>query len=243
MKSQHGMIQVTKGLKRPQQTSNPGDLVVIDDEGGESSQKPIAKREKLHQQGTLDAFVRKEKDTIQTIVAELVSKDGLSFRQVAGSRNIQKMLKQCGYEPPKSHTTVQQHTASVAAQIRHRIGERLKELKMKGKKFTTSIDEQTTNISQSISSAEEGSNRPQSTPIVELRHHTDHHTDEATSVLNPILKQMLDGLLIIKPTSIKNEQNFSLSSNFLSDKRKQMICGTLDDLCLLKSYFCGLKND
>lgn len=65
---------------------------------------------------------------------------------------------------------------------------------------------------------------------------------KATGVMHPFLKKILDALLLIKPTSIKNERNFSLSSNFLSLKRKQMVCGTLDDLCFLKSYYLGQEN-
>lgn len=64
----------------------------------------------------------------------------------------------------------------------------------------------------------------------------------STNVMHPCLKQILDALLLIKPTSIKNEQNFSMSSNFLSKNRKQMSACTLDDLCLLKSHFCSLQN-
>lgn len=64
----------------------------------------------------------------------------------------------------------------------------------------------------------------------------------STKIKHPCLQQMHDALLLIKPTSIKNEQNFSMSSNFLSKNRKKMLCGTLDDLCFLKSHFCGLKK-
>lgn len=65
----------------------------------------------------------------------------------------------------------------------------------------------------------------------------------STNVMHPCLKEIFDSLLLIKPTSIKNEQNFSMSSNFLSNKRKQMLCGTLDDLCLLKSHYCALYKN
>lgn len=40
----------------------------------------------------------------------------------------------------------------------------------------------------------------------------------STNIMHPCLKQIFDALLLIKPTSIKNEQNvFSMSSNFLKE--------------------------
>lgn len=66
--------------------------------------------------------------------------------------------------------------------------------------------------------------------------------DASSKIMHPCLGQMFDALLLIKPTSIKNEQNFSMSSNFLSKNRKQMHCSTLDDLCLLKSHYCSLNK-
>lgn len=59
----------------------------------------------------------------------------------------------------------------------------------------------------------------------------------ATNVMHPSLKQIFDALLLVKPTSIKNEQNFSMSSNFLSKTRKRMGIRTINDLCVLKSHF------
>lgn len=64
----------------------------------------------------------------------------------------------------------------------------------------------------------------------------------STRVMHPFLKHIFDALLLIKPTSIKNEQNFSMSSNFLSKNRKQMVSNTLDSLCMLKSHFCNNQN-
>lgn len=63
-----------------------------------------------------------------------------------------------------------------------------------------------------------------------------------TNQMHPCLKQMFDALILVKPTSIKNEQNFSMSSSLLSKTRKQMVIGTLNDLCLLKSHYCSLKK-
>ena len=66
----------------------------------------------------------------------------------------------------------------------------------------------------------------------------------ATNVMHPFPKQIFDALPLIKPTSIKNEQNFSMSSNFLAKNCKQMNWKTLDDLCLLKSFlFLDQNND
>ena len=63
-----------------------------------------------------------------------------------------------------------------------------------------------------------------------------------TNIMHPSLKQIFDALLLIKPTSIKDEQNFSMSSDFLSKKRKRMDPNTLDDLCFLKSYFIAQQK-
>ena len=63
-----------------------------------------------------------------------------------------------------------------------------------------------------------------------------------TNIMHPSLKQIFDALLLIKPTSIKDEQNFSMSSDFLSKKRKRMDPNTIDDLCFLKSYFIAQQK-
>jgi len=55
-----------------------------------------------------------------------------------------------------------------------------------------------------------------------------------TNILHTSLKQIL---FLTKPTSIKNQQNFSMSTNFLSKNRKRMDPNTLDDLCLLNFFF------
>lgn len=64
----------------------------------------------------------------------------------------------------------------------------------------------------------------------------------STNVLHPCLQRMYEALLLIKPTSIKNEQNFSMSSNILSRNRKKMSITTLDDLCFLKSHFISKQK-
>lgn len=54
------------------------------------------------------------------------------------------MLRKYGFEPPKCETTLKKYTADEADNVRCRIIEKLRILKVQGKKFTTSIDEQTT---------------------------------------------------------------------------------------------------
>lgn len=63
----------------------------------------------------------------------------------------------------------------------------------------------------------------------------------STKVMPDCLKQIHDALLL-KPTSIRNEENFSSSSNFMTDKRMRMSCQTLDDYCFLKSYYIQMKK-
>lgn len=56
------------------------------------------------------------------------------------------------------------------------------------------------------------------------------------------LKKIQDALYAIKPTSIRNEENFSASSHFLSDKRTRMTCQTIDNYCFLKSHHIQMKK-
>lgn len=115
-----------------------------DEEPGASSQS--VKKRKL--QSKVDSFLKivpkDNKTPIQSIVGELVSKDGLTFRQIGSSHWIQSMMKRCGYEPPTSHPTVKKYAMDEAALVRSRIAQILIGLKEQGKKFTTSVDEQTT---------------------------------------------------------------------------------------------------
>lgn len=130
-------------LNGPNSESMEAETIEDDDEVGENpSSSQSVKRRKL--QPTLDSFVKLEKTPIQSIVAELVSKDGLTFRQIEGSRWIQKLLKQSGYDPPKTHNTVKKYTMDEADIVRSKIVEMFIKLKEQGKKFTTSVDEQTT---------------------------------------------------------------------------------------------------
>lgn len=62
-------------------------------------------------------------------------------------------------------------------------------------------------------------------------------TYAATKAMPECLKKIQEALLVIKPTSIRNEENFSASSNFLTDKRTRLTCRSLDDYCFLKSYY------
>lgn len=59
----------------------------------------------------------------------------------------------------------------------------------------------------------------------------------SSNVMPRSLDKIRNALLTIKPTSIKNEQNFSMSSNFLSKTRMRMGIKTLNNLCILKSHY------
>jgi len=63
-----------------------------------------------------------------------------------------------------------------------------------------------------------------------------------TGVMPNCLKNIYEALLLIKPTSIKNEQNFSMSSNFLTKRRMKMSIQTLDDLCFTKSHLIMVEK-
>ena len=63
----------------------------------------------------------------------------------------------------------------------------------------------------------------------------------ATNIIPSCLQKIFDALILIKPTSIANERNFSLSGIFLTKNRKRLGRKTHDDLCFLKSYY--IKTD
>ena len=41
----------------------------------------------------------------------------------------------------------------------------------------------------------------------------------------------------ISPTSVASEREFSVSANFMTDRRTSLKDNTLDDLCFLKDFF------
>lgn len=118
------------------------------DEGNEEPDAATQSKKKRKLQPMVDSFMRivpkNNKTSIQSVVAELVSKDGLTFRQIGSSSWIQRMMKQSGYDPPTSHPTVKKCAMEEAALVRSRIAQTLTDLKEQGKKFSTSVDEQTT---------------------------------------------------------------------------------------------------
>lgn len=138
LQAKHRLIQVTK---EPAKTKDV--VVVADGDLGESSQQ-LQKRQKLERTGPLDSFVQVKKESIQMIIAELAARDGFTFHQLSDSRRLKELLKSSGYAPPQSPSTVQRYTAQEAARFRNEIGDMLQALKLQGKKFTTSVDEQTT---------------------------------------------------------------------------------------------------
>lgn len=120
--------------------ADPSSVIEIDDDGEE----PEEKKKKVHKQSTLESFMKPEKATTQSVIAELVSKDGLTFNQISSSRWMQILLANSGFNPPKSHNTSKAYATKEAALYRSSATEELAELKRQGKKFSTSVDEQTT---------------------------------------------------------------------------------------------------
>lgn len=111
----HGMVQIKPG------SSSSVEPIEIADDDDDESREPDGKKTKVkHEQSTLYAFVKSGKPTAstQSVIAELVSKDGLTFRQIEKSRWIQKLLLQSGFDAPKSHVTVKALAAKEAASLR-----------------------------------------------------------------------------------------------------------------------------
>lgn len=130
-------------VTKNQQPSDDDPIEIEDDESPQVAKK--AKLQVQQRQRTIDYFMSPNlKESIQSMVAEMAAKDGMSFRTISGSRCLQMLLKQCGYDPPASHTTVRKYVGNEAAAVRKGITEKLAKLKQQNKKFSTSIDEQTT---------------------------------------------------------------------------------------------------
>lgn len=64
----------------------------------------------------------------------------------------------------------------------------------------------------------------------------------SSGVKSEKLTKLEVALKLIKATSIRSEQNFSIASSFRSKKREKMKCSTMSDLSVLKSYFNKKKN-
>lgn len=59
----------------------------------------------------------------------------------------------------------------------------------------------------------------------------------STGIKSVKLAKLEDALKLIKATSIRSEQNFSIAGNHRSKRRERMKCSTMSDLSVLKSYF------
>lgn len=115
--------------------------LIVDDLPDETSQ-PVRKKIKI--QSAMDKFVKIEKETVESAVAELVSIDGLSFHQIKQSRLIRKWMTKDGLSLPRSQETIRKYSATEADKVRSEMILEIKKLKSENKKFTTSVDEQTT---------------------------------------------------------------------------------------------------
>lgn len=212
----------------------------------DGSQAATAKKQKVNfQQQSIANFVKIEKHSLSADLAELVAKDGIAINQISNSNVLARLMRKSDLELPKSQTTIAKLVHEEAERIREEVSQAIVKMKEKEKhkKFSISVDEATTRSRYRILNIElycglENFNLgmilvPKTCPsdtMVEL-------TDERLKRFKVDRKD----LLLIKPTSIRNEENFSGSNNFLSDKRTRMSCQTLDDYCFLKSHY--IKKD
>lgn len=144
--SVHGMVHLT--AKEAAKSSEVAVVVQESDDESEtvgSQASPAVKKIKLEsKQSNLDRFVKAEKESLQLLIAELVSKDGLNFNQIVKSRVLRQLFRKCGYELPKSGNTLQAYSSQEANRVRQVMTAQLKKITQQGKKLSLSIDEQTT---------------------------------------------------------------------------------------------------
>ena len=75
------------------------------------------------------------------------------------------------------------------------------------------------------------------TPETETDIKDDLTVYDKTGPLSDNLKKLLNALKDISPTSVAIEREFSVSANFMTDRRTSLKHNTLDDLCFLKDFF------
>lgn len=59
----------------------------------------------------------------------------------------------------------------------------------------------------------------------------------STGIKSEKLLKLEEALKLIKPTSIRSEQNFSVAGNHRSKRRERMVCKTLSNLSVLQNFF------
>lgn len=59
----------------------------------------------------------------------------------------------------------------------------------------------------------------------------------ATGKITANLQMLKNALFCIRPTSTQNERNFSISGIFVSKHRTRLADKSINNLCMLKSYF------
>lgn len=81
---------------------------------------------------------------MESCIAELCAKDGLSFRAVAGSRVLRRLFRKGGYgEVPKSDVTIRNQVLNYGKKIRSWTVERIKTALEDGEKYSLTLDEWT----------------------------------------------------------------------------------------------------
>lgn len=128
--SKHGLIKHLNSMHGLEQ---------VESSSAEKNQSQPSKKQK-----TLDNFVKIEKPSISSIIAELVSKDGLSLYQIVNSQILTNLLKNSGFDVPKSRDKMSSLVHEEAEKIRDEIVDEILKMKNEKLKFSFSLDEATT---------------------------------------------------------------------------------------------------
>ena len=81
---------------------------------------------------------------LNTIIAEMVSVDGLNFNQLANSKWMHKIFSLAGYDLPKTAQGISELFHKSYDQTLHQFKREVMEEKQQGKRFSISLDESTT---------------------------------------------------------------------------------------------------
>ena len=103
-------------------------------------QEPAEKRQRTM---IKEYLVKKDKMELPERVGRLCAEDLISFRTVAGSKQIQELFTKLGYNGPKNHKSVKNYVMEERQRVKKIFIENFAKLKAKGQRFSCTTDEYT----------------------------------------------------------------------------------------------------
>jgi hAT family C-terminal dimerisation region len=184
------------------------------------------------------------------MLSRLIALDGLSFRVLTTSKDLRQALLAYGFDKlPQYPNTIKRIVVECAEEKKQIIKLDIEKHIILGERFSSTFDEWSSTRNRrflniivhgkhsEVASSSRTLNEIQSDKVLIkcIRQHLNLY--ENGGPRGSILTKVYEYLMLIRPTSIESERAFSSSGYICSKNRSRLNDSTLDQLCVLRSYF------